>query len=51
VAREIIKQEKVFDYTVRPSLFEEFSKKFGVAVGKGVGLALDTALNSTVQLR
>ncbi|MFT5420704.1 MAG: protease-4 [Candidatus Endobugula sp.] len=51
VAREIIKQEKVFDYTVRPSPFEAFSKKFGVAVGKGVGLALDTALNSTVQLR
>jgi protease IV len=51
VAREVIQQEKMYDYTVRPTPFEEFSKKFGVAVGRGVGLALNAAFGSSLQLR
>lgn len=51
VAREIIGQEKMYDYTIRPSPFEEISKKFGVAIGKGVGAVLNASLNAPVQLR
>lgn len=51
VAREVIKAEKIYDYTVRPTPFEEFSKKFGVAIGEGVGAILNSALTAPVQLR
>lgn len=51
VAREIIKQEKVYDYTVRPTPFEEFSKKFGVAIGKGLGTIISTTMNTPFQLQ
>jgi protease-4 len=51
VAREIVQQEKVYDYTIRPTPFEEISKKFGISIGKGVGAVLNTALNAPVQLR
>jgi protease-4 len=51
VAREVIHHEKIYDYTVRPTPFEEFSKRFGVSVGEGVGAVLNQVMNSTVQLR
>lgn len=51
VAREVIQEDNVYDYTVRPTPFEEFSKKFGVAVGQGLGAIINTSLNSPVQLR
>jgi protease-4 len=51
VAREIINVEHSIDYTVRPTPFEEFSKNFGVAVGKGVGAILNTVINAPVQLK
>lgn len=50
VAREIIQIDNIVDYTVRPTPFEEFSKKFGVAVGEGVGAVLNSALTAPVQL-
>jgi protease-4 len=51
VAREVIQQEKVYDYTIRPTPFEEITKKFGVSIGKGVGAVLNATLNAPVQLR
>lgn len=50
VAREVIKQEHMYDYTVRPTPFEEFSKRFGVSVGEGVGAVLNNVLNRSIQL-
>ncbi len=50
VAREVIKEDSVYDYTVRPTPFEEFSKRFGVAVGQGLGAAINASLG-TIQLR
>ncbi len=51
VAREVIQQETIVDYTVRPTPFEEFSKRFGVAVGEGIGAIMNATLNAPVQLR
>ena len=51
VAREVIQAEKIYDYTVRPTPFEEFSKKFGVAIGEGVGAIFNSTLTVPVQLR
>ncbi len=33
VARDVIGQEKVVDYTVRPDFFEQFSRDLGVSIG------------------
>ncbi len=40
VAREVIGAEDIVDYTPREDLFERFSKKFGTALGRGVGKVL-----------
>ena len=40
VAREIIGEETLVDYTPKPDFVEKFSKRFGVALGKGVGQVL-----------
>jgi protease IV len=40
VARELIGEEKIVDYTPRPNFIERFSERLGVAVGKGVGRVL-----------
>lgn len=45
VAREIVQSEKLFDYTVRPSPLEEFSRNFGIAVGEGIGTVMSTVLD------
>lgn len=37
VAREVIGQEDIVDYTYRPDFFEQFSRNLGVAVGTGLG--------------
>ena len=37
VAREVIGAETIVDYTPEPDLLERFSKRFGVALGKGIG--------------
>ena len=36
VAREIIEQDNLVDYSYRPSVFEEFSKSLGVSIGATV---------------
>ena len=36
VAREIVKQDELVDYSYRPSFFEEFSNNLGVSISKGV---------------
>jgi len=40
VAREIVGEEELRDYTVKDSPLKMFSQEFGVSVGKGVALAL-----------
>ena len=40
VAREIIGAETIVDYTPSPDFLEKFSKRFGVALGKGIGQVL-----------
>jgi protease-4 len=37
VAREVIGQESIVDYTFRPNFLEQFSRGLGVAVGTGIG--------------
>ena len=36
VAREVIGQEDVYDYTQQPSFLEKFSRNFGVSIGAGL---------------
>lgn len=36
VARDVIGAERVVDYSRQPSLFDQFGKQFGVAVGVGI---------------
>ncbi len=40
VAREVIGAETIVDYTPQEDLFQKFSKKFGTALGQGVGQVL-----------
>ncbi len=40
VAREVIGAEDIVDFTPKEDLFERFSKKFGTALGQGVGKVL-----------
>ncbi|VAW80366.1 Periplasmic serine proteases (ClpP class) [hydrothermal vent metagenome] len=40
VAREVIGAETIVDYTPQEDLFQKFSKKFGTALGQGVGKVL-----------
>jgi protease-4 len=40
VAREVIGAEAIVDYTPKEDLFQKFSKKFGTALGQGVGKVL-----------
>lgn len=40
VAREVIGAETIVDYTPQEDLFQKFSKKFGTALGRGVGRVL-----------
>src|SRR5699024_12217860 len=47
VARDIIKTEKVENYTEKPSSFERWSKGFGVSVGHGIASSLN--LNNQLQ--
>lgn len=40
VAREVIKEEKIFDYTVKPNFFERISGRVGVSAGEGLAKQL-----------
>ncbi|MDB5989999.1 MAG: family peptidase, partial [Herbaspirillum sp.] len=43
VARDVLKQEDIVDYTQNEGLPERVLKKFGVAIGAGVGKAVVSA--------
>lgn len=47
VAREVIGQEAIVDYTYRPDFLEQFSRNIGIAVGTGLG----RVFSSQVQLQ
>jgi len=40
VARDVIGEEKVINYTFRPNFLDQFSRQFGVAVGTGMARVL-----------
>ena len=44
VARDVIGQEKIVNYTFQPSFLEQFSRQFGVAVGTGIARVLGGTL-------
>ena len=47
MAREVVKQEDIVDYTRRDNVAERLAKRFGAAVGAGAV----RALRSTVDMR
>jgi protease IV len=52
VAREVIKAEKLVDFTVKGNVFEEFSKRFGTEAGATLAReAAAAAMRSTLELR
>ena len=52
VAREVIKAEKVVDFTVKGTVFEEFSKRFGTEAGAAIAReAAAAAARSALELR
>ncbi|MEO0442666.1 MAG: S49 family peptidase [Pseudomonadota bacterium] len=51
VAREIIQEETIRDYTLRPSPLEEFTRRFGVAIGEGVVKVLNSSVVSPLYLQ
>ncbi|MEE9492502.1 MAG: S49 family peptidase [Gammaproteobacteria bacterium] len=48
VAKEIFGAEELVDYTPAADLFEKFSKRFGVALGQGIGKVLS---QQSIQLK
>ena len=51
VAREIIGEEDIRDYTPRKSALQEFTQQFGVAIGAGFGQAMQVLLDRPVSLQ
>ncbi|MBX2808690.1 MAG: S49 family peptidase [Cellvibrionaceae bacterium] len=51
VAREIVGEETMRDYTVARSPFEELTRRFGVAIGMGLGKVLKTTMEPVLTLR
>ena len=51
VAREIIGEEDIHDYTPRLSPLEEFTQQFGTAVGLGLGKALNVFSEAPAKLQ
>lgn len=45
VARDVIGQEDIVDYTYQPDFFDQFSRQFGVAVGTGIAKVLGGRFN------
>ena len=43
VARDVVKAEKLVDYTNKKNLAERFAKRFGAAMGEGAVKALQVA--------
>lgn len=50
VAREIIGEEKIRNYTIKPSPFDELVKQLGVSVGEGIANRLESS-NSIPAIR
>jgi len=50
VAREVIKEENIVDYSVRPSALEKLTKRLGVAIGSGIANQL-VSENASLELR
>ena len=48
VAREVIKQEDIIDYTTQETLIDRFAKRFGASMAKSIGL---DAMTRGMQLR
>ena len=48
VAREVIKQEEIVDYTYQETVVDRFAKRFGASMAKAVGI---DALTKGIQLR
>ena len=48
VAREVIKQEDIIDYTTQESVVDRFAKRFGASMAKSIGL---DAMTKGMQLR
>lgn len=44
VAREVIGQQTIVDYSYQPDLFEQFSRGLGVAIGTGIGRVFSGAV-------
>lgn len=51
VARDIIGQDQVKNYTPQLSPLEEFTRRFGTSVGAGIGKVLGVSADNPVQLR
>lgn len=47
VAREVVGQKELVDYSFRPNFLEELSGRFGVAIGKGIGSVLESRLDAS----
>lgn len=43
MARDVVKAEKLVDYTNKKNLAERFAKRFGAAMGEGAVKALQVA--------
>ena len=52
VAREVIKAEKIVDYSPKDSVFEQLSERLGTRFGASIGrAAVDTAASSALGVR
>jgi protease-4 len=51
VARDIIGEEKIIDYTPSLSRFEELTRRFGTSMGLGIGKALALFAEQPIQLK
>jgi protease-4 len=48
VAREVIGAERIVDYTLRPSYFQQFTEGFGAAVARGL---IEAGMERSLQIR
>ena len=50
VAREIIGEEKLQDYTLKPSPLDEFTRRFGAAIGSGLVKSMGLTADFPIKL-
>ena len=51
VARDVVQAQDIYDYTLRPTPFEELAERFAVGVGKGVAYVLQATLSAPYELK